>query len=89
MFVSDMFILMLVDVLTSSEIFYFALSTLKLSYSSLKDECMSGDDYTTVVFTLLSDVVRGRKLSLDQIQKKFEHFGLHEAKELIQDHNGK
>ena len=88
MFVSDMFILMLVDVLTSNEIFYFALSTLKLSYSSLKT-CMSGDDYKTVVFTLLSDVVREKKLSLDQIKKKFEHFGLHETKELFQNPNGK
>ena len=89
MFASDMFILMLVDVLTSSEIFYFALSTLKLSYSSLKDECMSGEDYKTVVFTLLSDVVRRKNISLDEIQKKFEHFGLHETKELFQSHNGK
>ena len=60
MFVSDMFILMLADVLTSNEIFYFSLSTLKLSYSALKS-CMNGEDYTTVVFTLLSDVVRGKK----------------------------
>ena len=88
MFVSDMFILMLVDVLTSNEIFYFALSTLKLPYSSLKS-CMSGDDYKTVVFRLLSDVVRRRKLSLDQIQKQFEHFRLHETKELFQNHDGK
>ena len=88
MFVSDMFILMLVDVLTSNEIFYFALSTLKLPYSSLKS-CMSGEDYTTVVFTLLSDVVKRDNLSLDQIQKKFEHFGIHDTNKLFQDHNGK
>ena len=87
MFVSDMFILMLVDVLTSNEIFYFALSTLKLSYSSLKS-CMSGQDYTTVVFTLLSEVVRGSNILLDQMQNKFEHFGLNETKKLFQDHDG-
>ena len=73
MCITDFLIMMLVDVLTSGEMFYFSLSTLKLSYKTLK-HCMKGEDYKTVIFKILSYGVRRMDLSLYELRTKFERF---------------
>ena len=85
--VTDFLIMMLVDVLTSGEMYYFSFSTLKISYETLKN-CMKGKVYESVIFKLLSDGVRRMDLSFDDLRKKFERFDFGTS-DLFLNHKGK
>lgn len=71
--VTDFCIMMLANVLTSGEMYYFSFSTLKLSYQTLQ-QCTKGTDYNTVIFKLLNDGVRKMNLSVNQLRTKFERY---------------
>ena len=87
-FLTDFLILMLVDVLTSGEMYYFSFSTLKLSYETLKN-CMKGQDYKSVIFKLLSDGVLRMDLSFDDLRMKFVGRFDFDTSVLFLNHKGK
>ena len=72
-YVTDFLILMLVDVLTPGEMYYFSFSTLRLPYETLR-QCMKRGDYRTAIFKLLSDSAKRMNLSVDALRMKFERF---------------
>lgn len=70
MFVTDMLILMLADVIVPSDMIYFSLSTLNLSYDSLAN-CMERKVYTSILFELLRKAVYDHNFSVAEIKRKF------------------
>ena len=85
MFFTDFLILILVDVIVPSEIFYFALRVLGLSYEDLQ-KCRRGEDHTTVVFNLLCQAVRENNLKKQDLKTKFDD--IPEAKDILKDLEG-
>ena len=89
MIVTDILISMLVDVLKPNDMFYFSLSTLKLSHETLKVCMVKGENYTTLVFKLFSDAIWENRFSITELQTKFKRYEKEKIDQLFNIHEGK
>ena len=84
---TDFLIMMLVDVIIPSDLWYFALSVLGLSSDDL-EVCMEGEDRTSVVFRLLTKSVKKNNMKMKELKKKFFDFNLYDTREIFNKYKG-
>ena len=66
--VTDVFILMLADIISPKEVFNFGVCVLKLPYATLEN-CYTEQDYREKLFKILYKYAR--KMTVGQIKEKF------------------
>ena len=85
--ITDCLILILVDVILPSDLWYFSLSVLGLSLDNL-ETCLVGEDYTSVISRLLSRAVKKKGLKMKELKKKFFKHNLLETRTIFDKYEG-